>query len=89
MSDPAFPHKCCKVFIPDDLRNDPRIHDIAVDCVGLTKREYAAIAAMQGALANEQLFQRIVSQDPADWSLLARFCCNHADALLSALEKKA
>lgn len=79
MSEPAFPHKCCRVIIPDELKDDPRVYGIEVDCVGLSKRELLAAMAMQGLLANPDVRREMSYIKTA--ILLA-------DKLLAELEKK-
>ena len=49
-------------------------------CIGLTKREYIAIAAMQGLLARH-------GDDDYGRDKIAEYAVDHADALLKALEE--
>lgn len=84
MSEPAFPHKCCRVIIPDELKDDPRVYGIEVDCVGLSKRELLAAMAMQGLLAHSCQFQKN-TEDEHD---VAKRAVLMADALRAELEKK-
>lgn len=77
MSDPAFPSH-------EASNTDPRNQ---ISGGGLTKREYAAIAAMQGLLAGTKNVPGKTEEDTAkDYGELS---VKLADALLAALEKKA
>lgn len=72
-----------------------------VDNAGLTKREYAAIAAMQGLCADHKRFedlttvieaihgQEVGSKENAQTlrNLIAKMAIGHADALLAELER--
>ena len=70
-NEPAFP-------LPTEHRQDGIVEHSTM--FGLSKREYAAIAAMQGALANPE--------DTMSISTLASYAVRQADALLAELAKE-
>ncbi len=67
-------------FIPWQFENDSFVSP------GLTKREYAAIAAMQGLVSNMPLMEALINSEECTGEAVSRMAVGHADALFDELE---
>ena len=70
-----------KPAMPQNDAITSNVNILPVDCLGLTKREMFAMAAMQGILSS------LTDDSDMSPSELARCSVRNADALLAELEK--